>query len=330
MKAAYIEQTGPAEGIKIGERPTPTPGEGELLVRVKAVSINPIDTYLRAGLVAMPLPMPYIIGADLAGVVEAAGPGASRFKPGDRVWGSNQGLMGRQGTFADYAAVHEDWLYPIPEGVEDDDAAAVALVGITAHLGLFRTARLQAGELVFVSGGSGGVGSMVLQMVRAAGARAITTAGDETKAEQCRRMGAERVILYKKEEIGAAVQKFAPDGVNLWWEVQREPKFDLAVAHLAKRGRMVIMAGRDARPPFPVGPFYTRDMSLHGFAMFNATPAEQREAAEVINRWMAEGKLRANIDRVLPLEEAAAAHRLQEASTMHGSGELKGKIVLRP
>ena len=99
MKAAYINQPGPAESIVYGDLPTPTPGAGQVLVRVEAVDVNPIDTYVRSGMVAMPLPIPYIIGCDLAGTVEAVGPDATRFKPGDRVWGSNQGLLGRQGTF---------------------------------------------------------------------------------------------------------------------------------------------------------------------------------------------------------------------------------------
>jgi len=92
---------------------------------------------------------------------------------------------------------------------------------------------------------------------------------------------------------------------------------------------MIVMAGRDARPQFPVGPFYVKGCSLHGFAMFNATPAEQRIAAEDINRWMSEGKLKANIDRVLPLSQAANAHRLQEANTIGKAGTLAGKIVLK-
>src|SRR5207248_7013 len=123
-----------------------------VLVRVKAVAVNPIDTYIRAGAVAMNLPKPFILGCDLAGVVEALGPSVSLFKPGDRVWGSNQGLLGRQGTFAEYAAVSESWLYPTPPNVTDETAAAVALVGITAHLGLFRGADLRREETVFVNG----------------------------------------------------------------------------------------------------------------------------------------------------------------------------------
>lgn len=96
------------------------------------------------------------------------------------------------------------------------------------------------------------------------------------------------------------------------------------------RGRMVIMAGREARPAFPVGPFYVKDCSLHGFAMFNASAREQRAAANAINRWLTEGKLKARIDRILPLSEAATAHRLQEESTVRKTGALAGKIVLKP
>ena len=170
MKAAYIETTGTPDVIRYGDLPAPTAKNGEVLVRIKAVDVNPIDLYIRSGLVAMTLPMPFILGCDLAGVVEAVGPAVSQFKVGDRVWGSNQGLLGRQGTFAEFAAVQEGWLYPTPPNVEDTTAAAAALVGITAHLGLFHGANLQADETVFVNGGTGGIGSMVVQMVKAVGA----------------------------------------------------------------------------------------------------------------------------------------------------------------
>jgi NADPH2:quinone reductase len=278
----------------------------------------------------MPLPLPFIIGCDLAGTVVEVGPQVTCFEPGDRVWGSNQGLLGRQGTFAEFCAVDECWLYPTPGGVSDEQAAAIALVGITARLGLSRDARLQKGETIFVNGGSGGVGSMVVQMAGAVGARVITTAGGDQKIGLCRKLGADSVINYKTQNVEAELKKIAPAGVNVWWETLREPNFDLAVASLAARGRMIVMAGREARPPFPVGPFYVKGCSLHGFVMFAATPDEQRAAANDINRWLSEGKLRANIDRSLPLSEAAAAHRLQEESTIGKSGALSGKIVMRP
>jgi NADPH2:quinone reductase len=331
MKAAYIETTGAPDIIRYGDLPKPTPRPGEVLVRVGAVAVNPIDTYIRAGMVAMPLPKPYVIGCDLAGTVEAVGQGGGRFRPTERVWGSNQGLLGRQGTFAEYATVAEEWLYPTPANVPDTIAAAAALVGITAHLGLFRCAGLQAGETVFVNGGTGGVGSMVVQMARTVGAKVITTVGSAEKADLCRRWGADCVLNYKTDDVAAGVRAFTKDkGVNVWYETQREPDFLRTVPLMALRGRIILMAGRQAQPIFPVGPFYTRDLSLLGLAMFNASPQEQRRAAEDINRWLDEKKLDVLIGRTFRLAEAAAAHRLQGDNTLQKAGSLMGKIVLTP
>src|SRR4051812_4384518 len=329
MKAAYVNQPGPTESIIIGDLPTPEPIGNQVLVRVKAAAVNPIDTYVRSGTVKMDIPLPYIVGADLAGVVEKLGPTAKKFKVGDRVWGTDQGLMGRQGTFAEFAAVEERWLYPIPDGVTDETAAASALVGITAAIGLARDAKLQAGETLFVNGGTGGVGSMVVQMAKAVGARVITTAGSDEKLKLCLEFGAGAAINYKQENVPARVKELAPNGVDVWWETIREPNFELTIPLLARRGRMILMAGRDARPIFPVGPFYTKDCRLFGFAMFNATREEQDAAAADINRWLAAGKLKPHIDRVLPLEKTAEAHRLQEESTVGNSGALAGKIVIK-
>jgi NADPH2:quinone reductase len=330
MKAAYINQPGPPESIVYGDLPDPVPGPGQVLVRVGAVAVNPIDTYIRSGMITAPIPKPYVIGCDLAGTVVAVGPGVARFQPGDRVWGSNQGLLGRQGTFAELAAVDAEWLYATPPSVTDRQAAAVALVGITAHLGLFRDAQLQAGECLFVHGGTGGVGSCVVQMAKAVGARVITTAGSPEKVEAARQLGADRVLNYKTDDVDAAIRQFAPQGVNVWWETLREPDLERIVGHLALRGRIVLMAGREARPVFPVGPFYVKDGRLFGFALFNAPADEQRRAADDINRWLVAGRLHARIGRVMRLSEAATAHRLQEENTLGGAGTLAGKIVLEP
>ncbi|HLJ94411.1 MAG TPA: NADPH:quinone reductase [Gemmataceae bacterium] len=331
MKAAFYESTGGPEVIQFGELPRPTPQPGEVLVRVGAAALNPIDTYIRSGAVNMPLPKPFIPGCDLAGTVEAVGTGVRRFKPGDRVWGSNQGLLGRQGTFAEYASVAEDWLYPTPTGVADTEVSAAALVGITAHLGLFRCAKLQPGETVFVNGGTGGVGSMVVQMAKAVAAQALTTVGSPEKAALCRSWGADLVLNYKTEDIPAAIRAFTKgQGVSVWYETQREPDLVRTVDLMARRGRIIIMAGRQAQPIFPIGPFYTRDMALYGFAMFNATPEEQRRCAEDINHWLADKKLRAQIGRTFRFSEAAAAHRLQEENTIGKAGSLTGKIILVP
>lgn len=328
MRTAYIEQTGPADSIKVGDLPRPEPGPGEVLVRVGASALNPIDLYLRSGAIAMPMSFPYVIGCDLAGTVESVGRGASRFKAGDRVWGSNQGMLGRQGTTAEYAAVAEEWLYPTPPALDDAGAAAMALVGITAHLGLFRLGRLQPGETVYVPGGSGGVGSMVVQMARDAGARVATAAGSESNLKVCKELGADLALDYKAEDVPARLREFAPDGIDVWYETQREPDLETSVPLLRKRGRMILMAGRVARPVLPLGAFYPRDCSLLGFAMFNASPDEQRRCADDINRWADEGRLRPIIGRTYPIEQAAVAEQDLEDNTLNRAGTLHGKVVI--
>ena len=221
---------------------------------------------------------------------------------------------------AEYCAVDEEWLYPIPDGVDDRCAAALALVGITAHLGLFREGQLQSGDPVFVRGGTGGVGSVVIQMAKAAGARVLSSGGSTAKVQRCLELGADAAFNYREKSSLEAVQAFAPQGVRLFWETLREPDFDEIVSCVAERGRIILMAGRDARPAFPVGPFYVKGCSLHGFVMFKATSAEQRACAMDINRWLSEGKLVANIACEFPLSEAAAAHRLAGREHVAQSG----------
>ena len=331
MKAAFLETSGAPEVLRYGDVPTPTPKTGEVLIRTGMAALNPIDTYIRAGMLGAPSLKPFITGTDVAGTVEAVGAGVKRFKIGDRVWGSNQGLLGRQGTCAEYVCASEEFFYPTPAGVSDAEAAAVALVGITAHLGLFRCAKLQSGEIAFVNGGTGGVGSMVVQMAKAVGARVIATVGSEDKAKLCKTWGADLVLNYKTDDVPARIKEFTQgQGVNVWYETQREPDFFKTVDLLARRGRMIVMAGRQAQPTFPVGPFYVKDCSLFGFAMFNATPDEQRVCADDINRWLAAKKLHAPIGKTFPLAETAAAHRFLEENTLHKAGTLVGKVVIKP
>ncbi|MCI0681314.1 MAG: NADPH:quinone reductase [Gemmataceae bacterium] len=331
MKAAYLETTGGPEVLRVGDLPQPTPAGDEILIKVGAAALNPIDTYIRAGAVAMQLPRPFITGTDVAGTVTAVGPSVKRFKPGDRVWGSNQGLLGRQGTCAEYVCASETWFYPTPAGVADPEAAAVALVGITAHLGLFRCAHLKPGETVFVNGGTGGVGSMVVQMALAVGARPITTVGTPAKANLVLSWGVERALNYTTDDVVAGIKDFTKSaGLNVWYETQREPDFVKMVDVMARRGRMIVMAGRQAQPTFPVGPFYVKDLSLHGFAMFNAPPDEQRACADDINRWLSEKKLRVHIGKTFRLDETAAAHQFLEDNTLKKAGTLTGKVVIVP
>jgi NADPH2:quinone reductase len=330
MKAAFITQTGSPDVIQYGDQPDLQPGVGEVLVKVKAVAVNPIDTYIRAGAVKLPIQFPYIVGCDLAGTVEKCGPGTKRFKPGDRVWGSNQGLFGRRGSFAEYASVDEKWLYPTPARESDAEAAAGALVGITAHLGLALHGGLRPGEMVFVNGGTGGVGSAVVQFAKALGARVIATVGNDEKQRLCESWGADLVLNYRSPTLDDDIRAFteANGGVNLWFETQREPTFDRTVPMMKQRGRIIVMAGREARPQFPLGPFYVNDLRLAGFAMFNASPDEQRAAADFINTQYEQGRWRPTVGRKFRLSEAAAAHRVQEENTLGKAGKLSGKIVL--
>ena len=330
MKAAFITECGPAQNIQYGEIDKPSVTGSQVLVKVGAVSLNPVDTYIRNGANYWELPNPFVVGCDLAGTVEAIGDEVTRFQVGDRVWGTNQGLLGRQGTFAEYCSVDQEWLYGTPDDVSDNDAAACSLVGVTAHLGLFRDARIQAGETIFVHGGTGGVGAMVLQMAKAAGARVIATAGSEEKAERCRQLGADVVINYKTENELEAILAAAPEGVDVFWETLREPNLEDIVSVMKERGRIVIMAGRDARPDFPVGPFYVKCLQLFGFVMFKASADELRACSEDINHWLSSGALKAQISQVLPLSEAANAHQLQEDNTLGMQGSFAGKIVLTP
>ncbi len=338
MLAAYITETGAPSVIQYGELPKPSPGPGEVLVKVEAVAVNPIDTYIRGGMIAMPLRFPFIPGCDLAGTIETVGLKVRRFKAGDRVWGSNQGLFGRQGTYAEYASVDEKWLYPTPPAETDAEAAAGALVGITAYLGLFRFARVQSGELVFVNGGSGGVGSSVIQQAKAAGAHVITTVGNAQKAAYCVSLGADVAVDYHSKSLDDEIRHYAASkgGINVWIETQREPTLERTISLMAPRGRIIIMAGRQARPELPLGPFYTHDLSLLGFAMFNASPYEQQECATAINDLYARNGTVPGIGWhpavgvTLPLSQAAAAHQLQEDNTLYKQGTLSGKIVLIP
>lgn len=331
MKAAYFDATGTPDVICVRDVPAPEPKEREIRVKVLAASINPIDTYIRSGAAPMPLPKPAITGTDFAGVVDAVGPDA-KFKVGDRVWGSNQGLLGRQGTCAEFVCVEDKWAYPTPAEVADEQAAAAALVGITAHLGLFHRAKLTRGETVFVNGGTGGVGSMVVQMAKAVGANVICTVGSEEKAEIARELGADLALNYRTDDVAAWVKEYTGGGgVEVWYEtLPPAGDFDKTIELTAPRGRIVVMAGRAARPVLPNGPFYVKGLSLLGFAMFNMTAEEQQVCAADMNAWFAAGKLKSLIGARFPLAKTAEAHQLQEDNTLRKTGTLTGKIVISP
>lgn len=330
MKAAFFTQTGPTGVLQYGDLPEPEPQGTQVMIRVRAAAVNPIDTYVRSGAVKKELPSPYIVGADFAGDVVAIGSEVMGLKVGQRVWGCNWHDPPEQGTCARLLCTDQKWVYPLDDNVSFQTAAALALVGITAHLGLVREAGLCSGETVFVNGGSGSVGSAVVQMAKTIGATVITTAGSESKAGCCREFGADAVIEYRRESLKKALQHHAARGVDIWFDVTRSPDLRLAVNSLAQNGRLVVISGREASSAFPVGPFYVKCCRMSGFQLTLTSPDDRRTAAVDINRWMSDGRLKANIAHVLPLSRIADAHRLQEEMTVSRDSLSSGKIVLEP
>ncbi|MCC6265342.1 MAG: NADPH:quinone reductase [Bryobacterales bacterium] len=324
MQAAYIEEFGPPGVIRFGELPLPRVGPSDVLVRVAAVAVDGIDTYIRSGAYPIHAAMPFIIGRDLVGTVVETGSDVARFRKGDAVWANNQGYGGRQGSFSEYCAVGEDLLYPLPDGVDPVAAAAVLHSGLTAVLGLQFKARLRAGEAVFLNGGSGNVGSAALGIAKTLGARVAVTAGSPEKAAWCRELGADLVIDYRTQDVRGALREFAPEGVDVYFDTTRQFDGSLAVESIARRGRIVVIAGLDARTMLPLGRFYQRNATMYGFTVTDATAEELASYAAEINRWLANGVLSARIAAHLPLSQSAEAHRMYEA------GGLFGKIVLTP
>jgi NADPH2:quinone reductase len=292
-------------------------------VGVSALAVNPVDVYIRSGAYPLKLPNPFVVGRDMVGVVAEVGEGVTGFEVGDRVWCNNQGYAGRQGTFAQQVVVDQALLYPLPAGVEPQQAVLTLHSALTAVTGMERCG-LKAGDTLFVSGGSGNVGLAVLQIARALGVRVAVTAGSAEKIELCAANGADRVIDYKRENVAEAVREFAPHGLDVYWETTRNFDAAGAVELLAHRGRIVLMAGLERRCEFPVGPFYTKNISLHGFTITDSTVEELAGRAKQINGWLARGVLKTRLHAVFPLSQTAAAHRMME------SGDLPGKLLVVP
>lgn len=324
MKAAYINEVGPWSNIQYGDFPRPQIKENQVLVKVSQVVVDHLDTYIRSGQYRFNLPFPLILGRDMWGTVEKVGSQVKDFKVGDQVWCNNQGIHGRQGTFAEYVAIDDNLLYHLPKGVQGIEAVAVCHSALTAYIGLVQKAEIKANETIFINGGSGSVGSAIIQMAHAMKARIITTAGNQEKMKWCKEMGAERVINYKTDDVEKAILDFAPQGVDVYWDTTREPNFEKATPLLAFQGRIILMAGANARPVFPVGPFYNKNASLFGFSIINASIEEMQEGAKAINRLLMEKKLRGKIFKTMDLKEAAESHHMQETEK-----DLWGKIALQ-
>ncbi len=159
-------------------------------------------------------------------------------------------------------------------------------------------------------------------------ARSRRRPGVPRRSELCKSLGADLALDYKVDDVPARLREFAPEGIDVWYETLRDPNLEVNVPLLRKRGRMIIIAGRAARPPLPFGSFYPRDCSILGFAMFNASPDEQRRSADEMAKWVEAGKLKALIGKTFPLNEAAQAHKFLEDCSIRGTSQVVGKVVI--
>jgi len=328
MRAAVFTAPGPPEVLQIRDLPDPgDPGESEVRVKIGAFSVNPIDTYIRGGVVAPgPSPAettPRTIGCDWAGTVEEVGSAVTRHAVGDRVWGVSRGINSN-GAAAEVLIERDNFCFPTPDCHTDAQAAALGLAAVTAHLGLFRTGGLQGcnAGAAFIQAGSGGVGSAAIALARVAEASIVTTAGTEQKRQICRDRGAAEAFDYRDPQLGEKLAEFVRSrsgGFSVWLEGHRDPDLHAAIPLMRPGGTVVLFAGRSAEPSFPLGSFYTRDISLKGFAMFNATVDELQSAAAGV------AKIEPLIARTYSLDEIAKAHADLEAGD---TGERGGKLVI--
>jgi len=317
MQAAFIRTTGGTEQIEVGDLPVPEPGPTDVLVQMEATTVNHVDLFVRSGAYPTHLPFPFILGRDLVGTVIETGSGIAGFNKGDRVWTNSLGYDGRQGTFAQYALVSVDRLYHLPDTVQSLEAAGVLHTAATAYFGLRREAQLRPGETLFVAGGAGGVGSSVIQLATAMGARVITSASVRDH-DWCRSLGADLVLDYRDNEIYQKLATQTPQGIDIWWDTSGHHDFQVSLPLLNKGTRVLVMAGMNATPVLPVGQLYTQDIRLCGFAMSNASVADLAEAAETINALLQRSQLRARLGATYRLAQAGEAHKAMEEHTVHG------------
>jgi len=326
MKVAFVRETGPAANIQIGRWPVPECGPADVLIKASALAVNHVDLFVRSGAYRTPLPMPFVIGRDCVGQVASTGSGVEGFSVGDFVWCNSLGHEGRQGSFSEYVQAPADRVYPLPAGVDPQRAVAVLHTGAAAWLGLVREGRLQGGDTVFIAGAAGGVGGAAVQMARAIGARVLATASAED-AHWVASLGAEHVLDYRDPDLTARLLDLAAGRVDIYWDQSGRHDFNQALQMLAPGGRVIVSAGLDATPALPIGELYTRDASLRGFALSNASKKDLARAARTINAHLESGRLEVRIAKTLPLDEAAQAHRLLEAGSL---SKLRGRVVVLP
>ena len=329
MKAVLMTDAGAPEVLQWQEVPTPKlQTSSQLLVRLKAAGVNPIDTKLRQRGTFYPDQMPAILGCDGAGIVEAIGSQVQRFRVGDEVYFCNGGLGGQPGTYAEYVVVDESIAVHKAQSLSFAAAAAAPLVLITAWEALYDRGRLQAGQTTLIHAGAGGVGHVAIQLARLQGAMVSTTVSTSTKADLVSQLGAGHVILYKKTDFVQAILDWTEEkGVDLAFDTVGGKIFSKTFQAVQIYGDIVTIL----EPPADTDWKTARNRNLRVSLELMLTPMlkglmdEQRAQAKILAqcaRLIDRGVLKIHVGETFPLKEAAAAHQLLEA------GSVTGKIVL--
>jgi len=319
MKAIFIEQGGGTEVLRVGDMPDAALSrDDQVLVRLKAVGINPIDTKIRSAPERFPLTMPAILGCDGAGVVEAVGQAVTAFSPGDEVYFSQPGFMGRQGTYAEAVAVDAALLARKPASLSFAEAAAAPLVLITAWEALHDRARIQAGQRVLIQAGAGGVGHVAIQLATEAGARVAVTVSNDDKAAFARQLGAEHVINYRHEDVTAAVLAWTDQqGVDIAFDTVGGTVLDDCFSCAKPYGDVVTILAPTADTQW--GEARTRNLRFSMELMLSPVllglESAKRHQAEILRRCAAlldQRRLRIAVAARYPLDQAAAAQACLE------------------
>jgi len=322
MKAIRVHAPGGPEALRYEDVPRPTPGPGQVLVKIEAAGLNFIDVYQRNG--HYKVPVPFTLGQEAAGNVAAVGPGVAEPKVGDRV-----AYTTILGAYAEYAVVPADRLVVLPDGVSTKQGAAVMLQGLTAHYLATSTYPLKSGDACLVHAAAGGAGLLLCQVAALRGARVVGTVSTREKAALARAAGAADVILYTEQDFEAEVKRLLGGaGLQVIYDSVGKTTFDKGLNCLAPRGMMVLY-GQSSGPVGPIDPqvlnqkgslFLTRPTLAHHIR----TRAELVARAGEVLGWIESGKLKVRIERELPLAQAAEAHRLLEGR------KTTGKVLLVP
>jgi NADPH2:quinone reductase len=316
VKAVRVHTFGGPEVLTHEDVDVPRPGSGEAQVKIAASGLNYLDVQYRIG--RLKVPMPFVIGSEASGVVSDVGTGVTDVKVGDRV-----GYAMTLGSYAEYAVVPAWKLVVLPPGLDMQVAAGVMLQGLTAHYLTHSTFALKSGDTALVHAAAGGVGSVIVQVARIAGARVIATAGTDAKAELARQAGAHDVIVYTKHDFEAEVKRLTDGrGVDVVYDSVGKDTFDKSLNCLRPRGMLALFGFSSGMvPPFDPAVLGTKGslfLTRPGLNQYMATRDELLSRMRDIFEWLANGTLKIRIGHVFPMAEARRAHEELEARRTTG------------